>query len=115
MVSFTATANTRLDIRVKRVVTYVLSGMAYELTSAGRVPIEGVSLYCEVCTPPWGHTFATTDANGLYSFALAPAGTVYLQVPGKEGYRYVGPAGGGLGYPITITGNTRFDVEFVRR
>src|SRR5688572_27316551 len=28
MVSFTATANTRLDIRVKRVVTYVLSGMA---------------------------------------------------------------------------------------
>lgn len=110
-----ATADTRLDIRVQRIVYYTLSGMAYEVTAAGRVPIEGVSLYCEVCTPPFGHTFETTDAYGLYSFSQAPPGTAYLQVPGKEGYRYVGPADTGLGVPITITGNTRFDVEFVRR
>ena len=114
----TATADTRLDIlvaRVARIGTYTLSGMAYELTPAGRVPIEGVVLYCDGCGSPEGHTFVTTDAGGLYSFSWVLPGITYVQVTGKEGYRYVGPASTGLGVPVSTVGDTRFDVEFVRR
>ena len=111
----TATADTRLDIRVARIVTYTLSGMAYEQTPEGRVPIPGIVLYCDACGDPQGHTFMTTDADGLYSFSWVRSGTTYLQVMGKEGYVYVGPAPINLGVPITTIGDTRFDVEFVRR
>ena len=110
-----ATADTRVDIRIMRIVTYTLSGMAYELTPAGRVPIEGVVLYCDGCGSPEGHTAVTTDADGLYSFSWVFRGITYLQVIGKEGYQYVGPASTVLGVPVTTVGDTSFDVEFVRR
>src|SRR5688572_15708742 len=50
------------------VVTYILSGVVFELTAVGRTPIPGVSVYCDSCGDPLGHTFADTDANGGYSF-----------------------------------------------
>jgi hypothetical protein len=112
---FRATADTRLDIRVERIVTYTLSGMAYEQTPAGRVPIPGIVLYCDGCGSPVGHTFVTTDADGLYSLSWVPAGITYLQIMGKEGYQYVGPASTTYGVPVATPGDTRFDVEFVRR
>jgi hypothetical protein len=111
----TATTDTRLDLRVVRIAYYTLSGMAYEVTPAGRVPIAGVVLYCDGCGSPDGHTFVTTDADGLYNFAWVLPGITYLQVMGKEGYRYVGPPSTDLGVPVTTVGDTRFDVEFVRR
>ena len=56
-----------------------LSGVVYELTSTGRVPIPGVSVYCELCGT-LTHSFATADVNGFYIFPadLASAGGVWL-------------------------------------
>jgi hypothetical protein len=112
---FTATADTRLDIRVERFVPYTLSGMAYEDTPSGRVPIAGVVLYCDGCGSPEGHTFVTTDEDGLYRLSWVTTSVTYLQIFGKEGYKYVGPAGTSNGVPITTVGDTRFDVQFVRQ
>ena len=44
--------------------------MVYETTPDGRVPLEGVVLYCDGCGSPVGHTFVTTDTNGLYRFRV---------------------------------------------
>jgi len=110
----TLTGDTRLDIVISRPQTYVLSGLVYEVTAAGRVPIDGVVLYCDGCGSPEGHTFVTTDAEGLYSLSWVPPGVTYLQVIGKTGFKYDGPIQS-LGIPITINGNTRFDIELVRR
>jgi hypothetical protein len=111
----TATADTRVDIRVAKNGYYTLSGMAYEQTASGRVPIAGIVLYCDGCGAPEGHTFVTTDADGLYSFSFVLPGITYVQVMGKEGYLYVGPASLSLGVPVTTVGHTRFDFEFTRR
>ena len=67
--------------------TYVLSGLVYEVTAAGRVPIDGVVLYCDGCGSPDGHTFVTTDAEGLYSLSWVWPGVTYLQVIGKTGFK----------------------------
>jgi hypothetical protein len=111
------TGDTRLDIVISRSPipqTYVLSGLVYEVTAAGRVPIDGVVLYCDSCGSPVGHTFVTTDAEGLYSLSWVWPGVTYLQVIGKTGFKYEGPIQS-LGIPVTINGNTRFDIELVRR
>ena len=65
----TINSDTRLDIRISRRVSYTLSGIVYEMTSSGRVPIEGVEVYCDGCGSEFGHTFAYTDASGFYSLA----------------------------------------------
>ena len=44
-----------------------LSGTVYEMTPTGRVPIEGVTLYCELCGADT-HTWAYTDSTGVYRF-----------------------------------------------
>ena len=84
------TGDTRLDIVISRAPipqTYVLSGLVYEVTAAGRVPIDGVVLYCDGCGSPEGHTFVTTDAEGLYSLSWVWPGVTYLQVIGKTGFK----------------------------
>jgi hypothetical protein len=110
----TLTGDTRLDMVISRPRTYVLSGLVYEVTAAGRVPIDGVVLYCDACGSPGGHTFVTTDAEGLYSFSWVSPGVTYLQVIGKAGFKYEGPIQS-LGIPIPTNGDTRFDIELVRR
>ena len=110
----TLTGDTRLDVVISRLRTYVLSGLVYEMTAAGRVPIDGVVLYCDGCGSPDGHTFVTTDAEGLYSLSWVLPGVTYLQVIGKTGFKYAGPIQS-LGIPVTIDGNTRLDIELVRR
>ena len=40
-----------------------LSGVVFEIADGGRVPIEGVELYCDSCGE-FGHTATYTDANG---------------------------------------------------
>ena len=116
----------------------ILSGVVYEVTPMGRVPIEGVLVQSD-----WWHMFPTpdvvTDSRGFFSFrpvwvcpcSLAPwvdAGVTALWV-NKEGYQ--APAGQpasifsnrpGGPYPpdshyrdVTIDGDTRLDIQLVRQ
>lgn len=115
-----------------------LSGVVYEMTPMGRVPVAGVRVQSD-----YFHVFPTpdvvTDAQGFFSFRpiwvcpcpWAPwvdAGITVIVVD-KEGYE--APAGQPASvfhhplYPeasrdlrlrdVRINGETRFDVELVRR
>jgi hypothetical protein len=87
------------------------------LTAMGRTPIQGVSVYCDSCGDPLGHTFADTDANGFYSFSWTANGHTPLIVR-KDGYRLAGdlPAGPVNGWIVAaVNGDTRFDIELVRQ
>ena len=106
-----------------------LSGVVYELTSTGRRPIARAVVYCELCGEET-HQFATADGNGFYHFSgdLASGGGVWL-IPGVPtplavgGYNkdYEDPPGlpaipRGPGWrEVLINGDTRFDIELVRR
>ena len=99
------------------VLTYTLSGVVFELTAIGRTPIQEVSVYCDSCGDPLGHTFADTDANGFYSFSWTANGQTPLIVR-KEGYRLARdlPAGPVDGWIVAaVNGDTRFDIELVPR
>jgi hypothetical protein len=115
-----------------------LSGVVYEVTPVGRVPIEGVlvqSDYFHVLPTP----DVVTDSRGFFSFRptwvcpcswapLVPAGITSIWVD-KDGYK--APAGQPVsifGYrldpdvlpdyrlrDVTIKGDTRVDIELVRR
>jgi hypothetical protein len=86
-----------------------ISGVVFEMTSSGRVPVEGVYV-----TGPWDYP-VTTDGNG--SFSLSRCGdspcvfrngdlfTAYLS---KDGYR---PATAWA----TINGDTQLDIQLMRR
>jgi hypothetical protein len=106
-------------------------GVVSETTPAGPVPIEGVTVYCDSCGTV-GHTSAYTDANGYYSFSgdLSQDGGVWVQegftnplIVRKEGYDdptglppRTWPGSPLLGWrEVTINGDTRFDIELVRR
>jgi len=104
-----------------------VSGVIFEMTPTGRVPIEGATV---ANGEGW---FGLTDADGSFSFrpvwvcpcAAEPgvdAGTTSLWV-GKDGYE--DPAGqppsrfssyAGPGYrDLMINGDTRIDIQLVRR
>lgn len=106
----TISADTRLDLNIVRITTYTISGIVFEVTPTGQVPIEGVSLYCDSCGSPDGHTFVDSDANGSYSFSWAHNGATFLMVK-KEGYLAL-PSGG---VTVMVRGDTRFDIELVRQ
>jgi hypothetical protein len=114
----TISGETELDIRVDRIVTYVLSGVVFEVTEAGRVPIEGVDLYCDSCGSALGHTSVLTDADGSYSFSWTFNGLNPLFVT-KAGYAIVDPTGTLLDregrVQVPVNGDTRFDIQLVRR
>ena len=106
-----------------------LSGVVYELTATGRRPIARAVVYCELCGTET-HTFAYADDNGFYHFTgdLARGGGVWL-APGVPTPIAVGlynkdyedppglpPLGNGSGWrAVLIDGDTRFDIELVRR
>jgi hypothetical protein len=95
---------------------YTLSGVVSELTAAGKVPAEGVQLYCDSCGSPDGHTFTSSDANGFYSFSWARNGVHPLMV-WKDGYVVIdatGPLSNGT-VNATVDGDTRLDIQIVRR
>ena len=115
--TLTITGDTQLDIRVVRFVPYRLSGAVFEITPTGRTPIEGFLLYCDGCGEV-GHTSTTTDAEGFYSFPWVYPGIQEIQLLGKQGYRYANAAplpAGHFGPRVAVTGDTRFDIEVVRR
>ena len=96
---------------------YVLSGLIFELTSAGPVPIAGANVEVSVC-PQSGHDYVltTTDDVGMYRAAGMCSGTTYLW-SGKDGYRMNrknAPPCDHDCVTVDIRGDTRFDVELVR-
>jgi hypothetical protein len=106
-----------------------LSGVVFEVTPAGPLPVPGVSVYCDACGQE-GHSTETTDASGAYNFSgdiaggggvwVAPGYTTYLIVR-KDGYEDppgLPPATWANSTPgwreLTITGDTRFDIRLAR-
>ena len=120
------------------VANVILSGVVYEVTPMGRAPIEGVRVQSD-----YFHVFPTadvvTDSQGFFSFrpvwvcpcSWAPwvdAGTTSIWVE-KDGFEV--PAGQPASIfgrrldpevppdrrlrDVTINGDTRFDIELVRR
>jgi hypothetical protein len=107
--------DTRLDIAMVRVVSYTLSGIAFEVTPSGQSPLEGVEVYCDGCGSPEGHTFVNTDKDGFYSFSWAFNGATPLLVR-KAGYDVLDTVGSFPGQVVaTVKGDTRFDIKLVRR
>jgi hypothetical protein len=116
-----------------------LFGVVSEMTPTGRQPVEGVVVYCVTCGKS-RFTATHTDGNGYYSFSgdLSRDGGVWVQA-GFTNPLYVSKAGyldpEGRTAPswaeygdessqesdeaawreVTIDGDTRFDVELVRR
>jgi len=106
-----------------------LSGVVYELTPTGRTPIAGAVVYCEPCGEET-HSFAYADEKGFYHFSgdLATGGGVWVApgvptpiVVGYYNKDYEDPPGlpmtsRGPGWrEVLIHGDTRFDIELVRR
>ena len=105
------------DVTTPSSVTYVLSGVVFEITDAGRVPLEGVELYCDSCGSPDGHTYVRTNGDGFYSLEWTANGVHPLFVT-KAGYEIFDPNGtrDAIGrISATVRGNTTFDVQLVRR
>ena len=116
----------------------ILSGVVYEVTPLGRVPIEGVNVRLD-----YFHVFATpdvvTDSDGFFSFgpvwicpcswALAVDAGITAVWVNKEGYEVVaGESPSVFGYrlapPVTpdsglrdvpIDGDTQVEIQLVRR
>ena len=106
-----------------------LSGRVYEVVGppGATAGIEGVAVYCEQCGAST-HNWAYTDSNGEYVF---PKGVwteghpsfpvlIFLQ---KDGYQDpvglpattpTNPSGPGW-REVVINGDTRFEIELVRR
>jgi hypothetical protein len=106
-----------------------LSGVVYELTPNGRMPIARAIVYCEPCGEQT-HTFATADEKGFYQFSgdLASGGGVWVApevstpiAVGLYNKDYEDPPGlPTKGYrpgwrEVLIDGDTRLDIELVRR
>ena len=107
-----------------------LSGVVYELTPTGRRPIPKAYVYCEACSEQT-HMFVLADEGGFYQFSgdVASGGGVWLTpgvptdvaVGGSYNPDYEDPPGltrarRGPGWrEVLIDGDTRFDIELVRR
>jgi hypothetical protein len=102
-----------------------LSGVVFEMTPTGPVPLSGVSVYCDACGEV-GHTEKITDNNGFYSFSgdvdrgggvwLNQTNTLYLIVR-KAGYSDppgLPPRPVSQGWrDVPVKGDTRFDIQLV--
>ena len=110
-------------------VNVTLSGVVYEVTPTGRVPIEGVIFYSSE------QALGATDINGLFSVrpvwvcpcSWAPSVDAAITAIYWEKDGYEDPAGqpdsifcpgrvSGAGWrDVKINGDTRLDIELVRR
>jgi hypothetical protein len=91
-----------LDIRVEPRVEHTLSGVVFEVTPSGRVPLDGVRVH-------WSdhHTDYDTAGDGVFTFSGVFNGVTTL-VASKDGYRDVQ-------VNATVKGDTRFDIQLARR
>ena len=128
--------DTRFDVQLgPRVAIYTLSGVVSEVTPTGRTPLEGVRVdeySCEEISPapPFFpgkgcpvliFQTVTTDKQGRYTFSGLYAGKENSIGVSKEGFEDPlgssdGPEGPGTNnQAVTIDGDTRLDVQLVRR
>jgi hypothetical protein len=130
------TGDTRFDVQLgPRVAIYTLSGVVSEVTPTGLTPLEGARVdeySCEevLPAPPFFPgkgcpvlIFQTviTDKQGRYSFSGLYSGKENSIGVSKEGFEDPfgssdGPEGPGAdSQAVTIDGDTRLDVQLVRR
>jgi hypothetical protein len=104
-------------------VDVTLSGTVYEVTATGRVPIDGVVLYCERCGAET-HTWAYTDSSGFYRFTgVWVDGRPTPVHVRKDGFgdpvavaESMPPDPPRAGWrEVMVSGDTRLDIELARR
>jgi hypothetical protein len=93
--------------------TYTVSGVIFEVTPSGRVPVEGVLVEDVSCDPPHSSCSnvaqtATTDLNGFYRLSGLPTSQVHYLWLSKQGYRAGEEA-------ATFSADTGLDIELVRQ
>jgi hypothetical protein len=105
----TISGDVRLDIGVVPRVPHTVSGVVFEMTSSGQVPIEGAYV-----TGPWDYP-VNTDSNGIFSLSVcgdSPClfyeGDKFNAYISKDGYQPVIKE-------VTVNGDTRLDIQLVRR
>jgi hypothetical protein len=110
---------TYVELRIDaKPATYTLTGRVYEITSEGRTVVEDVLIQGSFCDNGycWDDQLATTDRNGFYS-ATMYAGPNILWVS-KEGYHTDPPTLPDCDFcniAVTVSGDTRLDIQLVRR
>ena len=129
--NLTKCADATIDMQLVRTAIYTLSGVISEVTSRGRVPIEGVrvDVYSMPCDEHgsgcvgFGEGIglfqtAMTDRSGLYSIPGLYLGNYNVIWATKDGFadpfppHYPDNAEGGRA--ITNDGDSRFDIQLVR-
>jgi carboxypeptidase family protein len=130
--NLTKSVDATVDMQLVRTAIYTLSGVVSEVTSTGRVTIEGVRV--DVSSMPcdergtgcvgFGEGIglfqtATTDKNGFYSIPGLYPGKYNVIWASKDGFDDPFPAqypeNSEGGRAITIDGDSRFDLQLVRR
>lgn len=130
--NLTKCVDATVDMQLVRTAIYPLSGVVSEVTSTGRVPIEGVrvvvsSMPCDehgIGCVGFGEGIglfqtATTDKDGFYSIAGLYQGQYNVIWASKDGFadpfppHY--PENTEGGQAITIKGDSRIDIQLVRR
>lgn len=129
--SLTLSGDERVDMQLVRTAIFTLSGVVSEVTSAGLVALEGVRV--DVESMPCDQTVvgcvgfgdpiailktATTDKSGFYSIPGLYPGKHNGIWAGKDGFEDPFPAdpeNSEGGQAITIDGDSRFDIQLVRR
>ena len=98
----TLTADGRVDLQVVRNV-FTVSGFVFELSPAGRLPLEGAWVYIE----SW-HGYGQTHRHGLFRVGgLKAGGPGEIRVE-KDGYQTEAR-------PITIAGDQELEFQLGRR
>jgi hypothetical protein len=105
-------------VRTGFVPNITLSGVVFEMVQDQLVPIQGVAVYCELCGEGT-HSWASTDSKGFYRFTGLWGNYFPISVE-KAGYQDPpgtrSTTGWGPGWrDVTINGDTRFDVELVKK
>ena len=104
----------------------VLSGAIVEVTSTGRIPIEGLTVYLLTCGTwncPSAFTAAysvQTDRDGRYRIGGVYPGDLNFLWVRNDVYALVNPMAAGTcpdgcDRVVVVTGDTRLDIDLVRR
>jgi hypothetical protein len=98
-----------------------LAGVVSEMTPTGSKPVGGVIVYIMTCgtfnCPDAASREVLTDSDGAYRIPQLYNGPLNYLWVSKEGYRAesLGPCPDGCDRTLVISGDTRLDIEIVRR